>query len=66
MSEFYVYKKNIYMVMGRTKMKCRKTGDWVDAYRYTDGSGIDYVRECRDFEFKFVKKFLQSFLRDPK
>jgi hypothetical protein len=53
MNEFYEYKGNYYIVLGRVSFKNPTDGKWIESYKYTDGSGREYVREIRDFEEKF-------------
>lgn len=51
---FYPKNKHYYALVdiGTIRMKNPTTGEWVNAYLYTDGKGL-YVRESEDFNNKF-------------
>lgn len=61
MNEFREYKGNLYLVLGIVSIKHPDSGEWIEAYLYTDFSGSQYARYTKDFEEKFKVVKVTSF-----
>lgn len=51
----YVYKENIYEVVGPGKMKHPESGEWINAIIYKNSDGEVFIRERIQFFSKFER-----------